>query len=253
MASSTMPVDSPVRVEDMMPVRSRVRWEPILAGSLVALSLYFLLTLLGAALGFTVENQASAKTMAIAAAVYAAVITALCLFVGGVVASQMSVGENKFEGALYGVLVWAVVSTMLLWLMATGVRAGFNAVVGVATAGATVGNAVADNTTQKDWEANAKAAGFSQAQIDDVKAKTKDAAGQAKAAVDDPATKEKADAMLKEANDKGALVAWLAFGGTLLGMLAAVLGGRFGAGPSFELFAVARMPVGRQRIHVELP
>ncbi len=248
-----MALETTVGAEDVMPVRSRISWAPILAGSVVALSLYFLLTLLGAALGFSISAHTSTQGLAIGAAVYAIVMTGLCLFVGGMVASQLSVGENKLEGALYGLLVWAVVFAMLMWLMATGVKAGFNAMVGVATAGASVGNAVAQNTTADDWEATARRNGFSQAQIDDVKKTRDNAAAQVKATVEDPANKEKAEEVARKAGEAATTVSWLTFFGTLVAMLAAVAGGRFGAGPTFQLFAVTPTPMVRQRIRVELP
>ena len=248
-----MAIDTTVGAEDVMPVRSRISWAPILAGSVVALSLYFLLTLFGAALGFSISDKTTTQGLAIGAAVYAIVMTAVCLFIGGLVASQLSVGENKLEGALYGVLVWAVVFAMLMWLMATGVRSGFNAMVGVATAGAAVGNAAGQNMTQEDAEAAARKFGFDQKQIDDVKQKAKDTAAQTKATLEDPATKAKAEDAAKQAGVAAATVSWLTFAGTLVAMLAAVAGGRFGAGPTFQLFAMTPTPTMTRRVRVELP
>ena len=248
-----MALDTTVGAEDVMPVRSRISWAPILAGSVVALSLYFLLTLFGAALGFSISDKTSTQGLAIGAAVYAIVMTAVCLFVGGLVASQLSVGENKLEGALYGVLVWAVVFAMLMWLMATGVKAGFNAMVGVATAGSAIGNAAGQKMTPEEREAVARDFGFDQKQIDEVKQKAKDVQAQAKATVEDPTAKEKAEELARKAGEAAATVSWLTFAGTLIAMLAAVAGGRFGAGPTFQLFAVTPAPMVRQRVRVELP
>ena len=126
-----------IHPQDVAPVHSRISWGAIVAGSVLALALYFLLTLLGGAIGLTINDRTTAQGLGNAAAVWAIAVTALCLFVGGVVASQLTVGESKMESALYGLLVWAVVFAMLLWLMATGVRLGFNAMVGAATAPAT--------------------------------------------------------------------------------------------------------------------
>jgi MFS family permease len=124
-----------VGTEDVTGVRSRVSWPAVLAGSVLALALYFLLTLLGSAIGFSISDKFEGRNIGIGAAVFAIVVTAGCLFAGGFVASQLTAGENKREGAMYGLFVWAAVFTMLLWLMATGVKAGFNTMVGVATAG----------------------------------------------------------------------------------------------------------------------
>jgi len=77
----------------------------------------------------------------------------VCLFVGGFVASQLTAGENKRDAALYGLFVWAAVFAMLLFLVATGVRAGFGAMVGVATASTAVADTAARHTSQEDVEA----------------------------------------------------------------------------------------------------
>ena len=234
-----MAVDTPAHVhtEDLMPVRSRISWGAITAGSVLALALYFLLTLLGGAIGFSISGNTSANTLGTAAAVWAIIVTALCLFIGGFVASQLTVGENKTEAALYGLLVWAVVFAMLLWLMATGVRAGFNAMVGVATAGSAAVSATAQNTTQEDLEAYARKAGYTQQQIDEMKQKAKDAPAQAKQATEDPATKQKAEAAAHDAGEAATKVTWYTFLGTLVSMIAAAAGGYVGAGPTFRLFA----------------
>ena len=171
-----------VGVEDVLPVGSRISWGAILAGAVLALALYFLLTLLGAAIGLSVSDDASAGELGTGAAIWAVLVTALCLFVGGYAASHFTVGEDKVEAAVYGALVWAVVFAMLLWLMASGVRAGFGAMVGVATAGGAAVGSVADaipgdalsadalsGLTAADVEQFARDAGVDQAQIDQMK------------------------------------------------------------------------------------
>lgn len=230
--------DSPVGVEDLVGVRSRISWGAIIAGSVLALALYFLLTLLGGAVGFSISDKFGGKTIGIAAAVYAIAVTAACLFAGGFVASQFTAGENRREATMYGLLVWAAVFTMLLWLMATGVKAGFNAMVGVATAGASVVDTTAKNTSQADAEEAARKFGFSQQQIEDVKAKARNAPADAKAATEDPANKAKAEEAAREAGEVATRVTWWSFFGTLVSMIAAAAGGYVGSGPNFRLFAV---------------
>lgn len=231
-----------VGVEDMVGVRTRISWGAIIAGSVLALALYFLLTLLGGAIGFSISDKFGGKTIGIAAAIYAIVVTGACLFAGGFVASQFTAGENRREATMYGLLVWAAVFTMLLWLMATGVRAGFNTMVGVVTAGGNVAEVTSKNATQGDAEEAARKFGFSQQQIDEVKAKTKNAPADAKAAIDDPANKAKAEEAAREAGEVATRVTWWSFFGTLVSMIAAAAGGYVGSGPSFRLFAV---PVAR--------
>ncbi|MDY3562421.1 hypothetical protein R5W23_003887 [Gemmata sp. JC673] len=238
-------VEQPVGVEDLAGVRSRISWGAILAGSVLAVALYFLLTLLGGAIGFSVSDKFGGRTIGIAAAVYAIVVTAFCLFAGGFVASQLTTGENKREAAMYGLLVWAAVFAMLLWLMASGVKAGFNSMVGVATAGGNVADVAAKNVSQADAEEAARRFGFTQQQIDEVKAKAKSAPADARAAAEDPANRQRAEDAAREAGDVATRVTWYSFLGTLVSMLAAAAGGYAGAGPTFRLFAV---PTVRPRL-----
>lgn len=243
MVGTTLPVvaSSPAQPEDFVAVRSRISWGAITAGAVLALSLYFAMTLLGGAIGLSIAGTASAQTLEIGAAAWAIVTTVLCLFAGGYLASQLTVGENKQEAAAYGLLVWALVFAMLLWLMATGVKAGFSAMMGVATVGTAAADATAKNTTQEDWEAAAQKAGVDPKQVEDWKQKAKEAPAKAKAAVEDPANKERMEQAKRDTAEAGKKVTWWAFVGTMLSMAAAAGGGYLGAGPTFRLFA---RPVG---------
>lgn len=160
-------------------------------------------------------------------------------------ASQLTAGGNRREAALYGLLVWVAVFAMLVWLMASGVGAGFNSKVGVATAGANVADAAAKNTTQADAEEAVRRMGFTPRQIEEAKARVKNAPSDAKAAAEDPANKQKAEEAAREAGEAATRVTWWSFFGTLVSMLAAAAGGYVGAGPTFRLFAV---PVARTRL-----
>lgn len=215
--------DDVVQTEDLYPVGSRISWGPILAGAMLALALYFLLALLGAAVGLSVSDNTTVDTMATGAAIWAVLTTVVSLFAGGYIASQLAVGENKTEAAVYGLIVWGVVFGMLLWLMASGVRTSFNAMVGLAT--------VASGTTTEDWAAAARRAGVPQERIDEFRRSVVDAPATARQTVEDPENQQAA----LEATRK---TTWWAFAGTLASMIAAALGAVAGAGPmAFRLFA----------------
>lgn len=235
---------SALGVEDVSGVRSRVSWQAILAGGMTSLALSFLLALLGGAIGLSIRDAADGRTIGVGAAVYAVLATALSLFAGGVVASQLTAGENKREAALYGGFVWAVVMAAFMFLAAGGVKAGFGAMVGVATAGSAVADATASNTTQADWEEAARRAGYSQQQVNDFKAQVKNAPADARATVEDPATKQKAEQAARETAEVATKVTWWTFAGALVSLLAAVAGGFVGAGPTFRLFSVPVARVG---------
>jgi hypothetical protein len=183
-----------------------------------------------------------AENIATGAALWAIAATLIALFAGGFVVSQCTVGENKGEAVMYGVVLWGVLFGMLLWLTATGVRAGFHAMVGLATVGETTGQ----TTTAGDWEAGARRAGVSQKAMDDWKRETANTPGAARRAAEDPQN--------QQAVAEGATrVTWWALVGTLLSMLAAVVGALVGAGPTLRLIPRAlsstrvahREPAGR--------
>jgi hypothetical protein len=177
-----------IRSEDLLPVRSRISWGAIFAGAVMALAAYLVLTLLGSAIGLTVSDDVRSGTLGVGAAIWAILSTGVALFLGGWVTSQTTVGENKREAVVHGVIMWGVVLGMMLWLVSTGLRAGFNAMWGVAS----FTNTAARNTTTDDWEAAARRAGVPQERIDDVRRRAADAPADARQAVEDPANRKAA-------------------------------------------------------------
>jgi hypothetical protein len=206
--------DTNVHAEAVFPVRSRVSWGAIFAGAFVALALYILLSLFGAAVGFSVSDWTRGEQLGTGAATWAVFSTLVSLFVGGWVTSQCTVGENKMEAAVYGVILWGMLFTGVLTLAAAGLQLGLSGIVSMATANREAGRPL----TSTDIEAAGHALGMSQADIDKYKADP-----------NSPEAREKvADAV--RANAHAAL--WWAFAGTLLSMAAAVLGSLAGSGPT---------------------
>jgi hypothetical protein len=214
-----------VKAEDLIPVHSRVAWGPIFAGAVLALATYLLLTLVGTALGLSIHGRVSDRGLATGAVVWAVLVTAWSLLVGGFVASLFTTGENKFEGVVYGLIVWAVVFAMIVGLLAAGVRAGFGAMVGVAN---TAGSVAAANG---NWEDLARRNGATDTEIARARADMSSAPASIRDAVNDPATR----------------AAWYSALGTVLAMLAAGIGGYVGAGPTFRLVTVDGGPAPATR------
>jgi hypothetical protein len=214
--------DTPVQAEDVIPVRSRISWSAIVAGSLLALAVFFLLSLLGSAVGLSIHDNVNGRSLAIGAVVWAVLVTAAALFLGGFIASQMTTGENKIEGALYGLLVWALTFGLLLFMAAQGVKAGFSAMVGMAN---TTSNAQAIGGGT--WEDTLRVMGVPPNEIDRVRSTIPDASARTREAANDQANQ-----------DLTARVAWYSFLGTLVSMLAAGIGGYAGSGPTLRLFTV---------------
>jgi ABC-type transport system involved in multi-copper enzyme maturation permease subunit len=216
-----------IQTEDVLPVRSRVSWGAIFAGTVVALASYLLLSVLGVALGLSFSAQLGERELGIGATAWAVVTTLLSLFLGGCIASLCTVGENKGEAVIYGIIVWGTVFAMLLWLMASGIRVGFNALIGIAS------TPVAQQFAQQASalsDADLRAAGFTDEQItnfrnqfEQLRNRSQNLPQQMRQAAEDP---------------RATAAAWWTFGGLFLSMLAAVGGALAGSGPTLHLAAV---------------
>ena len=118
---------------DLLAVRSRVSWGAIAAGAMVALTIYVVLTMLGVALGIEVAVRRSGADLGTGAAIYSILALLLAMFFGGWATSRLAVGESKLEAVLYGLILWGVLFTGMIWLLASGIRTGFGGLVGVAS------------------------------------------------------------------------------------------------------------------------
>jgi hypothetical protein len=208
---------------DLVGVKSRVSWSAILAGAVIALAVYFVLTLLFGAIGISLTD-AGVRDRAVAIGVLVAMIASviIALFTGGWVAAQLTAGENRQEAVIYGLLTWATVSIMALFLVAAGLKAGYFAAVG--------GSMVAQNSPNApNWKDGAKALGATDAQITSFESNLdKDKIA---AAANDPANQERA-------REAAMTAAWTALVATMLGMAACVGGALVGAGTAFRIYPV---------------
>jgi len=211
------------QMEDMVSVGTRIKWGPIFAGALIALGLYFLFGLLGAAVGLTVSDRVNPNNLKIGVIVWNVLIICVSLFVGGLITSQFMVGENKVEAALYGLIMWALLYGFLLGLGALGAQSGFNAMMGMTN----LANASSPNT----WEVTARNAGIPEDQIEAWRRKLNEGVHN----VQDPANQQ---AMMEAATR----TTWYAFIGTWVSMMAAAAGSLLGAGPTFRVMYVPVHP-----------
>jgi hypothetical protein len=211
---------TPTTEGEYTPVASRVSWAAILAGAVVALAVYLVLTLLGGAIGLTVSDNVRSGTLAAGAAVWAVVSTVVALFIGGWVTSQCIIGESRAEAVIHGIIMWGVVLAMVLWLVGAGLRAGYGAMMGVAT--------FTDTSRQgDDWGTGARREGVPQQAIDDWRQKAREATPEARRAEDEAAA--------RRAAEYATHATWYTLLGTLLSMIAAVGGALAGAGVGYRI------------------
>jgi len=187
--------------EPALPVYSRISWGAILAGAFVAFALSVLLNALGTAIGVSSDIRDTEK-LATAAAIWSTVSVVLALFFGGWTTSCFTVGEDRREAFMYGIIVWGVCFASLLWL-GTFASLNFSSMVG--------GRPRTDNDPTT-IERLGRSAGLPAIDIDRLKSAAEEGVS--------PRTTAKA--------------AWWGFAGTLLSMIAAIAGTIAGAAKQYR-------------------
>ena len=247
-----------LKATDLLAVKSRVSWGAIGAGAMVALAVYFFLTLLGLAIGLEVASRRPVNEgMGMGAAIYSIVTLLLSMFLGGWSTSRLAVGETKLEAVLYGVILWGVLFLGMFWLIGAGVRVGF---------GALVSGAVVINTDDPADAASPDALNKLVDRYNSEVGGDKFVADLTKAGVDE-AQARKIQANLKEKfdtvrNDPGSLIkdpgvrqagvdisrqaAWYSLAGVAISMFAVIVGSLMGSGDlpvPVPILGVRRRPV----------
>jgi hypothetical protein len=186
---------------DVFAVHSRVSWSALFAGAVVALSTFLLLSVLGAAIGLSV-NDPGADGLGWGATIWAVVTTLISLFLGGWLATQCTAGENTTEGIMYGVIHWGLVFAILAFLTTSGLAAGFNTMLGVAN--------VVSHQSQMNLDQLTQGTNLS------------------------PADRAQLEENVRSTfnSDNASEAAWWTFAGMALSMLASVAGATAGSGPS---------------------
>ncbi len=208
------------RTEDLVSLGSRISWGAIIAGSVIALATFLVLTLLGGSIGLSIRDEVTSETFGTTASIWAIASSIIALFVGGIVTSQCTVGENPGESVIHGIIMWGVVFAFIVWLTATGVRAGFNAMIGVASVGTNAMQGV-----NESWESLARQAGVPPERIDEWRQ-------QASANAQNVQNQE-------QAADVAMKASWWTLFGVMLSMAAAAIGGYLGSGPRVRIIGVA--------------
>lgn len=135
---------TPVREVDVysttvMPMRlRRVSWGAIFAGIAITLVVMFALNMLGLSLGAaTINPMAEADpiepALGTGVVVWYAASTLISLFLGGYVAGRMSAANDDTDGVLHGLVVWAVVSLVTIFMLTTTIGNVLNGVVSAAS------------------------------------------------------------------------------------------------------------------------
>jgi hypothetical protein len=191
-------------INDVASVGSRISWGAILAGAFVALSMMIALSVLCTALGLTVSERMSDRSLFYGAVICSLAVTLGSLFVGGYIVSCATAGETKSESIMYGIILWGAVFAILTALTAAGANMGYNAVMRVNNDGRQAVLPTQDRMEEL---------GFDRAQVQ----RLQDEINRGTPQIDSSS------------------VAWWTFAGIMLSMAAAVGGSIVGAGPTLFL------------------
>lgn len=128
----------------------RVRWGPILSGLVVALATQLLLTALFSAIGLdTIAGSGAPRSNAAGVArsvgIWSVIGLLISLFTGGWVTARGCGPMNRSTALLNGAILWATTLALSSWLLANGVTSAF----GLATSAASnAAGAIADQVQQ---------------------------------------------------------------------------------------------------------
>lgn len=111
-----------VDVDAPLPARDRVRWGPILAGLVTALTTLVVLTVLGVGLGLSAfdPDETGVTTLGTAAGIWGALTGLLAFLIGGFVAGSTAGVRIPGSGALNGFIMGAAAIALTIWLVGSG-------------------------------------------------------------------------------------------------------------------------------------
>lgn len=120
----------PHAVNAVVDYHDRVRWGPIIAGLVVALSTQLVLSALGAAVGFTNISdsgapRSNADDVGAAVGIWSIISLFIALFVGGWTTTRACGPINRSTALLNGAILWASTLAISAWLLSSGVSGAF--------------------------------------------------------------------------------------------------------------------------------
>jgi hypothetical protein len=174
------------------------------------------LAILGIAVGLTVGEDTTKDALSTGAAIWAFVSMLVAMFFAGWVATVCTVGENRTEAVLYGVIVWAITSSLLLWSTAAGLSLGYSAVLSRSQRQDT---AMAARTLEADTGITVGASATATNDRDN----TRD-----EARADDTGNSRDTRTVDRQTRDRLQSASWWTFGGTIVSLLAAIGGALIG-------------------------
>lgn len=118
-----------VGVNQVVDYHDRVRWGPIFSGLVIAISLQLVLSALGAAVGASLFSGSGsggdAGDAARGVGIWAIISLLISLFAGGMTAGRACGPMNRSTALLNGAVLWGTTLALGSWLLASGVSGAF--------------------------------------------------------------------------------------------------------------------------------
>lgn len=112
--------------------RDRVRWGPILAGLVIAISTQLVLSSIGAAIGLTgmagSDTSQSSANAGAAVGIWSIISLLIALFIGGWAATRSAGPMKRNTALLNGAILWATTLAVSAWLLSAGVSGAFGVI-----------------------------------------------------------------------------------------------------------------------------
>jgi hypothetical protein len=254
---------------------ARISWAGVWSGFLIGLGLLMLWSTLGLAIGISAADVGpgqggDAKAFGIGAGVWAGLSLLIALFLGGMIASRVSMVVDRTVATTHGALVWVLTMLGVLYLASTGISLGMSGVLGVARgAGSAVSSAAGGLTDLTSGDVDqilarlndpktvgvvAGATGMSQDEarstLNDIRAKVEaarsnpeQAAAEARNGVQQLAAraKERASSVVQQAQPYASTTAWIALAIMIVSLAAAIGGAFWGAARAEQQLVVPRL------------
>jgi hypothetical protein len=125
-------------------VPAKLSWGALIGAVFVVLGLFTLLMTIGLAVGLTALEPAdpgSARPAAVGIGIWSVVAIVVSLFVGALLASRTAGFLDRTVGAMHGVVLWGIATTLMLFFLGSTVRAIGSGVANLGQAAVSAGGA----------------------------------------------------------------------------------------------------------------
>lgn len=122
-------VVEPAIVNPVVDYHDRVRWGPILGGIAIAISTQLILSALGAAIGLSFgSGGANAGDVGLGVGIWSIISLLIALFLGGWIMAMTCGPMNKKTALLNAAILWATTLALSSWLLVSGISGTFGVI-----------------------------------------------------------------------------------------------------------------------------